>query len=57
MVSKVHVILIKTFIGTYVTNLIKIPSAVLEKKNLENQLIRIFKVPWQPCFFDKHATK
>jgi hypothetical protein len=49
MVSKVHVILIKTFIGTYLTNFIKIPKAVLEK-NLENQLIRIFKVPWQPCF-------
>jgi hypothetical protein len=42
--------MIKTFIGTYIPDFNSIPSAVPEKKFLENQQpIRIFKVTWWPC--------
>jgi uncharacterized protein YlaI len=43
-------ILLKTFIETYKPDFNSIPSAVLEKKFLENRPIRIFKVTWWPCF-------
>jgi hypothetical protein len=36
--------MLKTFIGTYIPDFNSIPSAVLEKKFLENPPIRIFKV-------------
>jgi hypothetical protein len=35
--------MLKTFIGTYIPDFNSIPSAVLEKKFLENRPIRIFK--------------
>jgi hypothetical protein len=42
--------MLKTFVGTYIPDFNSIPSAVLEKKFLENRPIRIFKVTWWPCF-------
>jgi hypothetical protein len=36
--------------GTYIPDFNSIPSAVVEKKFLENRPIRIFKVTWWPCF-------
>ena len=38
------------FIGTYIPDFNSIPSAVLEKKFLENRPIKIFKVTWWLCF-------
>jgi hypothetical protein len=43
--------MLKTFIGTYIPDFNSIPSAVLEKKFLENRPIRIFKVTWWLCCF------
>ena len=42
--------MLKTFIGTYTPDFNSIPSAVPEKKFLENRPIRIFKVTWWPYF-------
>jgi hypothetical protein len=36
--------MLKTFIGTYIPDFNSIPSAVLEKKFLENRPIRIFRI-------------
>ena len=42
--------MLKTFIGTCIPDFNSIPSAVPEKKFLENRPIRIFKVTWWTCF-------
>jgi hypothetical protein len=60
--------MLKTFIGTYIPDFNSIPSAVLEKKFLENRPIRIFKVnvlllfapfensKWPPAIIIVHWT-
>jgi hypothetical protein len=48
--------MLKTFIGTYIPDSHSIPSAVLEKKYLENRPIRIFS-HMVAMFFDESAQK
>ena len=46
--------MLKTFIGTYIPDFNSIPSAVLEKKFLENQNFQSHMVA---MFFDESAQK